>query len=574
MDFGVVTLEGMAEPETSNPKNHGSGFIKKERSEPGEENWRSSKSHRTDAFGAPKTMQQQQNEASLLRSNLLFSDNGDHNMLSFSSTNEEAPPRSKDAGLTEKATQNPLISFHQQTPTYINNAGYSSGGLGAGMLVPFARYGGPFTPSQWMELEHQALIYKHIVANVPIPSHLLVPLRKSLNLFSFSEVGWGTFHLGFSGNTDPEPGRCRRTDGKKWRCSKDAVPDQKYCERHINRGRHRSRKPVEGQNGHAVSGSTTSKVVPVASSPSASVRSCSGTSNSLGATQHQFKSLSPDAANPSTNTLVNRMQDPQGLSIVSPAINVKCKDSPFSIPKHVSVEESSQSEFGVVSSDSLLYPSPKSSYMNLRNTNSFLSFNDKESSDQPLRHFIDEWPKGQSGRATVGWPEELKSDWTQLSMSIPMASSDFSSSSNSPTQDKLTLSPLGLSREFDPIQMGLGARNEHSEPMQKQTNWIPISWENSMGGPLGEVLNHTSSTGGASKNSSAPDLTTEMWDGSPQLGSSPTGVLQKASFVSLSNSSSGSSPRANTLKVPEGGSLCSNILSSALTSTSSVPSSL
>ena len=49
---------------------------------------------------------------------------------------------------------------------------------------------------------------------------------------------------------DPEPGRCRRTAGKKWRCSRDAVPDQKYCERHINRGRHRSRKPVEGLNGH------------------------------------------------------------------------------------------------------------------------------------------------------------------------------------------------------------------------------------------------------------------------------------------------------------------------------------
>lgn len=67
----------------------------------------------------------------------------------------------------------------------------------------------------------------------------------------FYVVGWGSFHLGFSGgNMDPEPGRCRRTDGKKWRCSRDAVPDQKYCERHINRGRHRSRKPVEGQNGH------------------------------------------------------------------------------------------------------------------------------------------------------------------------------------------------------------------------------------------------------------------------------------------------------------------------------------
>lgn len=44
---------------------------------------------------------------------------------------------------------------------------------------------------------------------------------------------------------DPEPGRCRRTDGKKWRCSKEAYPDSKYCERHMHRGRNRSRKPVE-----------------------------------------------------------------------------------------------------------------------------------------------------------------------------------------------------------------------------------------------------------------------------------------------------------------------------------------
>ncbi|KAK9987182.1 hypothetical protein SO802_032133 [Lithocarpus litseifolius] len=33
-----------------------------------------------------------------------------------------------------------------------------------------------------------------------------------------------------------EPGRCRRTDGKKWRCSRDVVPNQKYCEQHMHRG--------------------------------------------------------------------------------------------------------------------------------------------------------------------------------------------------------------------------------------------------------------------------------------------------------------------------------------------------
>lgn len=42
---------------------------------------------------------------------------------------------------------------------------------------------------------------------------------------------------------DPEPGRCRRTDGYKWRCRNDVLPNTKYCERHIHRGR--SRKHVE-----------------------------------------------------------------------------------------------------------------------------------------------------------------------------------------------------------------------------------------------------------------------------------------------------------------------------------------
>lgn len=55
------------------------------------------------------------------------------------------------------------------------------------------------------------------------------------------------FQAGYWGRgaMDPEPGRCRRTDGKKWRCSRDVVVGQKYCERHMHRGRNRSRKPVE-----------------------------------------------------------------------------------------------------------------------------------------------------------------------------------------------------------------------------------------------------------------------------------------------------------------------------------------
>lgn len=44
---------------------------------------------------------------------------------------------------------------------------------------------------------------------------------------------------------DSEPGRCRRTDGRKWRCSRDVIPLQKYCQRHMHRGRQGSRKHVE-----------------------------------------------------------------------------------------------------------------------------------------------------------------------------------------------------------------------------------------------------------------------------------------------------------------------------------------
>jgi hypothetical protein len=42
--------------------------------------------------------------------------------------------------------------------------------------------------------------------------------------------------------------RCGRTDGKKWRCARDAEPDQRYCQRHLNRaGRPRHPPPPRKQ---------------------------------------------------------------------------------------------------------------------------------------------------------------------------------------------------------------------------------------------------------------------------------------------------------------------------------------
>ncbi|KAJ8767415.1 hypothetical protein K2173_017459 [Erythroxylum novogranatense] len=113
----------------------------------------------------------------------------------------------------------------------------------------------PFTPTQWQELEHQALIFKYMVSGIPIPPDLLFTIKRSCpdssvlssSLFSRQppQFGWNCFQMGLGRKIDPEPGRCRRTDGKKWRCSKEAYPDSKYCERHMHRGKNRSRKPVE-----------------------------------------------------------------------------------------------------------------------------------------------------------------------------------------------------------------------------------------------------------------------------------------------------------------------------------------
>ncbi|KAE8721285.1 Growth-regulating factor 12 [Hibiscus syriacus] len=47
---------------------------------------------------------------------------------------------------------------------------------------------------------------------------------------------WATAAPLSKNEIEVELGRCRRTDGKRWRCSRDVIPDQKYCARHMHRG--------------------------------------------------------------------------------------------------------------------------------------------------------------------------------------------------------------------------------------------------------------------------------------------------------------------------------------------------
>ncbi|GFY85973.1 growth-regulating factor 2 [Actinidia rufa] len=513
MDLGMVGFNGLvgsdtcidSDPETKH-KWYGSGFLKQEGPEP--------KVAKTDVVSA--------NSKALLRSSSSFLSHGQQ-MLSFSE------PSSENVSLP---------NYYHHTSS--RNTGYGYGGLNASsMHGVLSGVRSPFTPSQWMELEHQALIYKYITANVPVPSNLLIPIRKALDstgLSGFSvgplrssTLGWGAFHLGYSNNSDPEPGRCRRTDGKKWRCSRDAVVDQKYCERHMNRGRHRSRKPVEGLNGHSVSGPTTTTAKP--SSTSALVVPGGGASNSLGFSHH------PHHKNLQSNMPSTCASSPQINRIFLNKENVGERNEDatnFSIPKqHNPYEESSRADFGRVCSDSLLNPLQNS----FRNYGSSQDLNARENESQRSVHqFMDDWPKTQTDRVSFTWPiVDLQAERTQLSISIPEAPLDFTSSS--PSNEKLALSPLRLSRDLDTTQ--------------RQANWIPISWETSMGGPLGEVLHSTNSSVADCKNSSALNLMTDGWEGSPRLASSPTGVLQKMTFGSLSNSSAGSSPRAESHKTHE-----------------------
>ncbi|KAG8391699.1 hypothetical protein BUALT_Bualt01G0214400 [Buddleja alternifolia] len=111
-----------------------------------------------------------------------------------------------------------------------------------------------FTDAQFHEFYQQILVYNFFSSLLPLPLNLFLPIwHKVLDSFGPaifkkypSLTGFGSWNSDCSSTMDDsEPGRCRRTDGRKWRCSKNVIPNQKYCERHMHRGRQGSRKRVE-----------------------------------------------------------------------------------------------------------------------------------------------------------------------------------------------------------------------------------------------------------------------------------------------------------------------------------------
>ncbi|OEL25717.1 Growth-regulating factor 4, partial [Dichanthelium oligosanthes] len=330
----------------------------------------------------------------------------------------------------------------------------------------------PFTPAQYEELEQQALIYKYLVAGVPVPPDLVLPIRRGLDsiatrFYGHPTLGYGSY---FGKKLDPEPGRCRRTDGKKWRCSKEAAPDSKYCERHMHRGRNRSRKPVETQ---LVPQSQPPATVAASAAPplAAATNGSSFQNHSLypaiaGSTGGGggASNISSPFSSPLGSSQLH-MDNAASYAALGGGTDKDLRYNAYGIRSLAdehnqliaeAIDSSMENQWRLPPSQNSSFP--LSSYPQLgalsdlgQNTVTSLSKLDRQPlsflgsdfgavdsvkpENQTLRPFFDEWPK-----ARDSWPG-LSDDTTnlasfpatQLSISIPMASSDFSvASSQSP----------------------------------------------------------------------------------------------------------------------------------------------
>lgn len=108
-------------------------------------------------------------------------------------TEESKPPKSNQMVPSDSDKQSSIwvnnnslhtIDSSKHSSTSMNSSGGSNGGGGGGMMMGFSK-SSPFTVSQWQELEHQALIFKYMVAGLPVPPDLVLPFH-SHNFFHHS----------------------------------------------------------------------------------------------------------------------------------------------------------------------------------------------------------------------------------------------------------------------------------------------------------------------------------------------------------------------------------------------------
>ncbi|XP_011084563.1 growth-regulating factor 7-like isoform X3 [Sesamum indicum] len=393
-----------------------------------------------------------------------------------------------DENLAESTHMQPFDNF---TPSYSSFNPFKSPDSG----VMAANVGFPFTAAQWKELERQAMIYKYMISSVPVPAYLLFPFSR--NFAGSSAACNGRY----SRNGDPEPGRCKRTDGKKWRCSREVAPHQKYCERHLHRGRPRSRKPVEvknnGENHHKKTRLDQSRSLPT-------VQSSSTVSQEFVAANQPL-------------LLFNAKTD---LTICTPSYNETNRDLSVTVDEEmVGRDEGAEPPW--------LHPIEAN--MGLANE----GFSVYSSNNAPIFHqdYVEQQPwdvftypnfEGQTGFVDTWSVDSMNiTDNRNLESCVSLNDGNGSPSLN------LTMAMAAadvLGEEMRSIQMGTSVIDHNI----KDSMWLsPVSWELfARGGPLGEALHPGSLViGGSNPASPYNSISTPA-----TTVSSPSGVLQRTLF--------------------------------------------
>ncbi|XP_030460261.1 growth-regulating factor 7 [Syzygium oleosum] len=386
---------------------------------------------------------------------------------------------------------------------------------------PGAMLGYPFTHAQWKELERQAMIYKYMMASIPVPPELLIPIltpRDGPPRYSFGNG----YSLRYSSNGDPEPGRCKRTDGKKWRCSREVAPDQKYCERHLHRGRPRSRKPVELHP--SVSKKTRllhqPSPLPKAEDPPLFLHKPSQSSHSLASPLKEARNT--DWLMIGESSPVPMLDQQQWPSSMHSKIGSTAESSLDNFNPFLAKEEPLNLSFSTGYPSGEIHHFSKNQFF----LDSYSLPLDKPQIENP-KGFIDAWSNsvsaGNSSRCSVSSDEK-----------ISLSSLTLSVGGNHSIEDEMGRAHLGFSL--------LDSDRNRSKNNSHATSWLgSTSWVSSTpGGPLAEVLgpgiNATLSnppSPGAGNKDPGSVLTTTV--------SSPSGVLHRT-LASLSDSSGGSSP--------------------------------
>ncbi|XVF51075.1 hypothetical protein PTKIN_Ptkin04bG0155200 [Pterospermum kingtungense] len=429
----------------------------------------------------------------------------------------------------------------------------------------------PFTSAQWKELERQAMIYKYMKASVPVPPDLLVPITGSPSapVASHSALGGGALNLRFSSRRDVEPGRCRRTDGKKWRCSRDVAPDQKYCERHLNRGRPRSRKPVELLN--KKTRHTLTQPLPSPSSNTLTRINASPSQfvGSLTQSFHQNQTtcfLDKPSEKPATFwpslTSVSSYKEPRNSEWIMNEELIPLQASSDQPSHHlVQIGATSATSFSNADNSFVLDDNYNKEPLSLNSYANFSATGNQQCTSFPLFPnsdseivSVEKSPEGIPRGFIDAWSTGLAGDYNDNSGAETCISSN----------GQLSLSSLSLSmgvnnirnEDMGSIHIGLGVSesDQYHEYAFKShlSSWLaPASWATSTpGGPLAEVLRPSKSTTAAATEGSSSPSSPATGNGSccsPSVTavSSPSGVLQRT-LASFSDSSVCSSPTVTT----------------------------